>query len=186
MELIKIIDGEPKPYSFAAFRAANKHTVYGVTISNRHLNAQDVYRVSRVPKPEAVTGQKAVRDARPTQDANGSWVLGWTLAPLSQSELDSDLANWRGQATLYRRDFCIALKRAGILPVAEAIAAAKGDWPTTFEAALSALTQDEQDEAQIEWASVVEIRRNHPMIVMLGAAAGMTDVQVDALFGRLA
>tara|TARA_R110001606_G_scaffold376271_1_gene534876 strand:- start:286 stop:708 length:423 start_codon:yes stop_codon:yes gene_type:complete len=80
IELIKIIDGEPKPYSFAAFRADNKHTVYGVTISNRHLNAQDVYRVRTLPAPEQV-GHRAVPNAVP--DLIGTeWVLGWTLEPL--------------------------------------------------------------------------------------------------------
>ena len=68
MELIKIIDGEPKPYSFAAFRAANKHTVYGVTISNRHINAQDVYRVRTLPMPTEV-GKKAVVHTQAVKDA---------------------------------------------------------------------------------------------------------------------
>ena len=90
---------------------------------------------------------------------------------------------WRTTAKLYRRDFCIALKRAGILSASEAIAAAKGDWPATFASALSGLPQDDQDEAQIEWAAVQEIRRNHPMIALLGTAASMTDAQIDALFG---
>ena len=86
MELIKIINGLPVPYSFAAFRADNKHTVYGATISNRHLNAQEVYRVSVAPEPVVPVGQKLAQDAMPTQDANGNWVRGWTLVPLSEVE----------------------------------------------------------------------------------------------------
>ena len=84
MELVKIIDGEPKPYSFAAFRAANKHTVYGVTISNRHLNAQDVYRVRTLPMPTEV-GKKAVVQALPTL-VGTEWVLDWDLVALSADE----------------------------------------------------------------------------------------------------
>ena len=84
MELVKIIDGEPKPYSFAAFRAANKHTVYGVTISNRHLNAQDVYRVRTLPMPTEV-GKKAVVQALPTL-VGTEWVLDWDLVALSAEE----------------------------------------------------------------------------------------------------
>lgn len=84
MKLIKIINGLPKPYSLAAFRAANKHTVYGVTISNRHLNAQDVYRVRKLPAPEQI-GHRAVPNAVP--DLIGTeWVLGWTLEPLGADE----------------------------------------------------------------------------------------------------
>jgi hypothetical protein len=84
IELIKIIDGLPKPYSFAAFRAANKHTVYGVTIANLHLNAQSVYRVRTLPKPSEV-GKKAVAQALPTL-VGAEWVLDWDLVALSADE----------------------------------------------------------------------------------------------------
>jgi hypothetical protein len=86
MELIKIIDGLPVPYSEAAFRAANKHTVYGPVVSSRHLNAQGVYRVSKLPEPEVPVGQKAVLDAMPTQNEAGHWVIGWTLVTLGADE----------------------------------------------------------------------------------------------------
>ena len=86
MDMIKLIDDNPVPYSEAAFRAANKHTVYGPVVSSRHLNAQGVYRVSKLPEPEAPVGQKAVLDAMPTQNEAGHWVLGWTLVALSADE----------------------------------------------------------------------------------------------------
>ena len=86
MDMIKLIDGNPVPYSEAAFRAANKHTIYGPVVSSRHLNAQGVYRVSKLPEPEAPVGQKAVIDAMPTQNDAGQWVLGWTLQALSADE----------------------------------------------------------------------------------------------------
>ena len=86
MDMIKLIDGNPVPYSEAAFRAANKHTVYGPVVSSRHLNAQGVYRVSKLPEPEAPVGQRAVLDAMPTQNEAGHWVLGWTLVALSADE----------------------------------------------------------------------------------------------------
>jgi hypothetical protein len=85
IELIQIDpDGLPKPYSFAAFRAANKHTVYGVTIANRHLNAQHVYRVRTLPMPSEV-GKKAVAQALPTL-VGAEWVLDWDLVALSADE----------------------------------------------------------------------------------------------------
>ena len=87
MELIKVIGGLPVPYSLETFRADNKHTVYGKVISNRHLNAQGVYRVSVVPEPDVPVGQKAVKDTVPTQDANGNWVLGWSTSTLSEKEV---------------------------------------------------------------------------------------------------
>tara|TARA_R110001606_G_scaffold173924_3_gene320410 strand:- start:1909 stop:2466 length:558 start_codon:yes stop_codon:yes gene_type:complete len=183
---IKLTNGTPSLYSLRQLRRDNPNTSFPKIMPDELLASYDVYPYTRSTQPtiNAIT-QNLVEGAF-EQDVDGNWSRPWVVEAKSQSELDSDLADWRGRALLYRRDFCIALKRAGILPVAEAIAAAKGDWPTTFETALSSLTQDEQDEAQIEWASVIEIRRNHPMIAMLGVAAGMADAQVDALFGRVA
>lgn len=97
----------------------------------------------------------------------------------------AELADWRVSAFVSRQEFCIALKRAGVLPGAEAVSAAKGDWPATFNAVLPTLAGAgiDADEAQITWASATVIHRNHPMIAALAAAAGLTDAQVDALFG---
>ena len=77
MEMIKLIDGKPTPYSDAAFRRDNKRTVYGVTLSNSQLNAQDVYRVQVATEPKEV-GKFAVKDAIPVL-TNGVWVHGWNL-----------------------------------------------------------------------------------------------------------
>ena len=84
MELVKLINGNPVPYSEAAFRADNKHTVYGNTISSRHLNAQGVYRVRTLQAPEQL-GHKAVANALP-ELVNGEWVLDWMLVPLNDPE----------------------------------------------------------------------------------------------------
>ena len=86
MDMIKLIDGKPVPYSEAAFRAANKHTIFGPVVSSHHLNAQGVYRVSKLPEPEAPVGQKAKLNAMPTQNEGGHWVLNWTLEALSVDE----------------------------------------------------------------------------------------------------
>ena len=84
MELIKLIGGQPKPYSDAAFRAANPHTIYGKRLPDTHLNAQDVYRVRTLAEPTEV-GKKAVKQALPTQ-VSGEWVLDWDLVALDADE----------------------------------------------------------------------------------------------------
>ena len=84
MELIKIINNNPVAYSVAAFRADNRHTVYGAGISSSHLNAQGVYRVSQSTKLSEV-GKVAVLDAMPTL-ANGVWTQGWTLRTMTADE----------------------------------------------------------------------------------------------------
>ena len=84
MELIKIINNNPVPYSVAAFRADNRHTAYGAGISSSHLNSQGVYRVSQAAKPSEV-GKVAVLDAMPTL-ADGVWTQGWTLRTMTADE----------------------------------------------------------------------------------------------------
>lgn len=86
MELVKVINGQPKPYTEAAFRADNPHTVYGKVVPAKHLKAQDVYRVRTLGKPEEPTGKKAVKDNLPTLNEYNEWVLGWTLVTLNEKE----------------------------------------------------------------------------------------------------
>lgn len=94
-----------------------------------------------------------------------------------------DLDAWRAGAAVSRTEFCLALKRADILPASEAVAAAQGNWPATFQAVLTNTPEIDADEAQIIWAGAVDISRNHPLIAPLQVAASLTDAQVDALFG---
>lgn len=92
-------------------------------------------------------------------------------------------ALWRETAQLLRRDFVLALVAGGILPSAEAVAAARGEWPATFDAFLANLDGQQQLEIQVEWASASQINRGHPMIDLLAAEAGLTAEQADTLFG---
>jgi hypothetical protein len=98
---------------------------------------------------------------------------------------DVPIEDIRAGASLTRRAFCLALASADILPPAEAIDAAKGNWPATFDAALAGLSDTEKFAAQIEWATAQNVQRAHPLIAMLAGpdAANLSDAQVDTLFG---
>ena len=96
---------------------------------------------------------------------------------------DIPIEDIRAGASLDLIDFITALVGAGILPPADGIDAAKGNWPATFAAALAGMPDAQKVAAQIEWAAVQRIRRNHPLIAMLASAARLSDAQVDALFG---
>jgi len=85
IELIKLTNGVARAYSTAAFRAANKHTVYGHAIAERHLTAQDVHRVRAGPKPAEAVGFKIVADTFPTL-VDGAWVQGYTSVALNEAE----------------------------------------------------------------------------------------------------
>jgi hypothetical protein len=108
------------------------------------------------------------------------------IAEMAANEAESEanrLPEWRSKATLSRREFCIAAYRAGLLSEADAVLAAKGEWPASFDAALVGLPTNVVTEAKIEWASVSEIRRSAPLLATVQATAGVTDEQLDALFG---
>ena len=85
IELIKMVDGVARAYSTAAFRADNKRTLYGTSISARHLATQDVYRVREGNKPAESVGFKIVQDGFPTL-VDGVWVQGYVSIPLDAGE----------------------------------------------------------------------------------------------------
>lgn len=110
---------------------------------------------------------------------------------MTQAEIDAlpkaptaaeALAAWRETADMDKGAFCIGLKRLGVLPAAEAVAASKGEWPATFSSATADLPID-PDEAAIIWAATTRVRRVHPVLLALIPKSPLTDAQVDALFG---
>ncbi|MGP9804025.1 hypothetical protein [Paracoccus sp. NSM] len=113
-------------------------------------------------------------------------------------------AEWDGQAWIDPRtpaDFAAALQSArdaarrdksgllmdlammGVLTVPEAIQAARGDIPESFEPALSSLPEEAQGIARIKWAGDQTISRTNPLILLAAYAKGITDEQLDQAFG---
>ncbi|MBL4837458.1 MAG: hypothetical protein JKY34_07750 [Kordiimonadaceae bacterium] len=88
---------------------------------------------------------------------------------------------WRSTASLSRTDFCIALKRAGVLPAGEAVQAARGEWPETFSDALASYSDSE--EAEIVWAGTEVVLRSSSLLESLRLDASLTLEELDALFG---
>jgi len=118
---------------------------------------------------------------------NAGDVVAYT--PPTQNELNAAkaeaLMEVRGLTTITKGEFCKALLALGLLPRAEAKAAAKGDWPATFLRALNGMSEAEQDECEIEWSAATTIRRMHPLILMLAAPdnANLKPEQIDTIFG---
>lgn len=100
----------------------------------------------------------------------------------AQIEADT-LHALRAGATLTRREFCLALATAGVLRPEDAIAAAKGEWPAVMESFLSFLDDGQSTDAQIEWAATGSIDRLHPFVLSLASWLGLSDQQLDDLFG---
>ena len=105
IELIKMVDGVARAYSTAAFRAENSRTVYGASISSRHLAAQDVHRVRAGVKPAEAVGFKVVQDGFPVL-VDGVWVQGYVSVAL-----DADAARDARNAMLSASDWMAVTDR---------------------------------------------------------------------------
>lgn len=96
---------------------------------------------------------------------------------------DELLYGLRSTASLTRREFCLALAVSGVLQPEDAIAAAKGEWPAVMDSFLSFLDRAQSTDAQIEWAATGSIDRLHPFVLSLASWLGLSDQQLDDLFG---
>lgn len=114
----------------------------------------------------------------PLKPANGATWNGTVWLPPQPAPL----AERRASARMGRKQFCLAVKAAGILSPTEAVQAAKGDLPASFQAALEAAGIDGADAAII-WATSDEIWRTDPLIEILAALPRIGAAAADALFG---
>lgn len=131
---------------------------------------------------DAYTGVEAVEvpdgtDPARLREIDGEWVVD-TAALEAEA-----LAGRRAEAKLSRQAFCLALFRQGMLSEADAIAAAKGDWPASLDDMLAGLSSADAAEARIVWATSTEVRRLHPLLAAIAAHMSVADETLDAMFG---
>lgn len=93
------------------------------------------------------------------------------------------LREMREDAVLSRSELLIAAVGAGIIPVAEAGAAARGEVPPSMQAIFNQVPPEMQVEAIIRWSASTEIDRLNPILLALAASMGMGDAELDELYG---
>lgn len=94
-----------------------------------------------------------------------------------------DPAEVRAATSIDRAEFCNRLADHGVLTDAEAISAAKGNWPEAMLFFLGYLTSAEQRDAQITWASCNIVERNHWLVLAMISMSVVTEAVADAVFG---
>lgn len=117
-------------------------------------------------------------------DAGPGWLWdseGFTPPP--EPDPAVMLAARRATASLSKREFLHACVALDIMSPEDALAAARGDIPTTFAGVVSQMSASEQFAAALDWAAATQIDRLNPLIVAVAAAAGIPDTTVDAVFG---
>lgn len=88
---------------------------------------------------------------------------------------------------LTRRQFYQALAMANYISEAEALAAMAGVIPAPLNTAVDALDNDqERFTARMLLAGASEFRRDHPLVLIIGAAQGQSAAQIDGLFASAA
>ena len=104
-------------------------------------------------------------------DENGNKIVTeYTDAEWEAIAPQPRVAEQRAEAVLDKTSFCKRLRQVGILPATEAVLAARGEWPATFAAFTSGMTEDDAADAQIEWAGALNIHYNHPLLQGLALA----------------
>jgi len=95
---------------------------------------------------------------------------------------EQKLTQARANASMPRAAFILAALDAGILTETDAEQAVNG-WPSGWDAFFEGQPARDKIAAKAEWASIRTVRRNAPLIAQLAAFKGLTDEEVDALFG---
>jgi len=93
------------------------------------------------------------------------------------------LSRVRQHSSMSRTDFVIAVTNLGILTVEDAVFAVKGEIPTSLNILFEDLSVSEQIEAKIRWAGATIIERMNPLILIFAEKLGLTEEQLDSLFG---
>lgn len=122
-------------------------------------------------------------------DAGAVWTgAAWVAHVETEADKEARRGAARASAVITKGVFCSALMRAGLLSKAEAVAAAKGEWPASFAAFTAALPEDLAAEAEIKWAAAVEVHYADPLLQMLALHVGggnpeSATVILDGMFG---
>lgn len=179
-QYIQVTNGVAQIYSPERLRKDNPNVSFPSALSPEILAS---YNVFECPIPTNPANPHVERGDLRFRQVDGVWEAYWVMTPLPAGEADRARELWRSEAVLSRRQFCIAAFRAGLLPGDQAAPAAKGEWPDAFAQALTGLPAETVIEAQIEWATVTEVRRSAPLLEAVRMAGGVTHEQLDTLFG---
>lgn len=103
--------------------------------------------------------------------------------PRSVADVTAELEALRAAARMDKADLLLALAQAGLMTSTDAVAAARGEIPPTFQPVVAEWSSAEQLAAQIKWAADAQISRNNPLIIAASAYLDIDPLALDAIFG---
>lgn len=145
---------------------------HGVLESGRHYITAEGQLISApdAPTPWAVFDLTERAWIDPRDDA-------------ARAEADREALAEARAVAIPRAAFCNAIADLGVVSDAEAIAGARGEWPASLGSFLDYLTPAQARDVQIDWAACVTVQRMHPFVLTLGSWLGLSEADLDALFG---
>jgi hypothetical protein len=176
---IKIQDGQPVETTLKALREADPNVSFRADYPDEQINPFGIFRVETGTRPE-IDHQRQIATLSGPVFVGGIWQRVWEVA-------DRPIEDRRAKAELSRAAFCMRLLALGILPAAEAVTAARGEWPGTFGAAIAGLPEAQAAAAQIEWATSETVRYGAPSLQGLALMQAGGDAEramaiLDAIF----
>ncbi|UXT43220.1 hypothetical protein FY137_18285 [Agrobacterium tumefaciens] len=103
-------------------------------------------------KAVSISGGFQLIDLPPSEDGGDGTIVDPLTKPVTRRQL---------RLTLVRNSISLASVEAAIASMPEGLA---------------------KEEAQIEWADASEFQRQHPTLLLIAAALGLTEAQVDAMW----
>jgi len=89
----------------------------------------------------------------------------------------------RANASMSRAKFLQACVAAGVIEPSVAEEAASGVWPSAFDGFLTGLSVEQRIEAKATWVDGQRVRRDSPILALIAAEQGVTNEQLDTMFG---
>lgn len=122
----------------------------------------------------------------PLPPCPGIWAVwdgqSWT-DPRTPDDLAAEMEARREAASMARPDLVIAAVTAGIIPASDAAPAARGEITPTIQVLIDRLPPEVRVEATVRWAGSTRINRTNQILTAIAAEMGVTDQQLDELFG---
>ena len=110
-------------------------------------------------------------------------LIDWDQLVTAEAAEAAAREAWRAGRVMAKLDLVLAMASLGMVSQQSAIAAAGGAIPAELEPLIAAMSDPPQTEVRIRWAGAPEIPRLAPFMLLVQDAMGLTDEQVDALFG---
>jgi hypothetical protein len=98
---VKVNNGQAEtyPYTIGKLRRDHPNTSFPKRLSDELLAEYDLYRVDSAPQPEYDDKtERVAQDSMPVL-TDGKWVIGWTVYPKEQEQIDREI---EAQAELIR------------------------------------------------------------------------------------